>query len=72
MPNKTKNKVCFVSCAMCDSPPLQLPTMTFSNIEIKRENSENKISKNIGNHYKSNHLLDFKNLLKIYFSFIDI
>ena len=24
---------------MCDSLPLQLPTMTFNNIEIKRENS---------------------------------
>ena len=24
---------------MCDSLPLQLPAMTFNNIEIKRENS---------------------------------
>ena len=24
---------------MCDSVPLQLPTMTFNNIEIKKENS---------------------------------
>ena len=78
---------------MCDSLPLQLPTMTFNNIEIKRENSvkflgviidenltwknhievvENKISKNIGILYRASHLLDFKNLLKIYFSFIHI
>ena len=72
---------------MCDSFSLQLPTMTFSNIEIKRENSvkflsviidenltwknhievvENKISKNTGVLYMASHLLDFKNLLKIY------
>ena len=78
---------------MCDSLPSQLPTMTFNNIEIKRENSikflgviidenltwknhievvENKISKNIGVLYRASHLLDFKNLLKIYFSFIHI
>ena len=75
-----------------DSLPLQLPAMTFNNIEIKRENSviflgviidenltwknhivlENKISKNIGVLYRASHLLDFKNLLKIYFSFIYI
>ena len=78
---------------MCDSLPLQLPAMTFNNIEIKKENSvkflriisdenltwknhievlENKISKNIGVLYRASHLLDFKNLLKIYFSFIRI
>ena len=33
---------------------------------------ENKISKNIGILYRASHLLDFKNLLKIYFSFIHI
>ena len=33
---------------------------------------ENKIYKNIGVLYWLSHLLDFKNLLKIYFSFIDI
>ena len=33
---------------------------------------ENKISKNIGVLYKASHLLDFKNLLKIYLSFIHI
>ena len=78
---------------MCDSLPSQLPTMTFNNIEIKRENSikflgviidenltwknhievvENKISKNIGVLYRASHLLDSKNLLNIYFSFIHI
>ena len=78
---------------MCESLPLQLPTMTFNKIEIKKENSikflgviidenltwknnievvENKISKNIGVLYRASHLLDFKNLLKIYFSFIHI
>ena len=78
---------------MCDSLLSQLPTMTFNNIEIKRENSitflgviidenltwknqievvENKISKNVGVLYRAIHLLDFKNLLKIYFSFIHI
>ena len=77
---------------MFDSLPLQLPAMTFNNIEIKRENSviflgviidenltwknhivlENKISKNIGVLYRASHLVDFKNLLKIYFSFIYI
>ena len=31
---------------------------------------ENKISKNIGVLYRTSHLLDFKNLLKIYFTFI--
>ena len=76
-----------------NSLPSQLPTMTFNNIEIKRENSikflgviidenltwknhievvENKISKNIGVLYRASHLLDFKNLLKIYFSFIHV
>ena len=33
---------------------------------------ENKFSKNIGVLYRASHLLDFKNLLKIYFSFIHI
>ena len=33
---------------------------------------ENKISKNIGVLYRASHLLDFKTLLKIYFSFIHI
>ena len=46
----------------------QPPTMTFNNIEIKREN---KISKNIGVLYRASHLLDFKNP-KIYFSFSSI
>ena len=78
---------------MRDSLTLQPPAMTFSNIEIKVENSvkflgviidknltwknhtkvaENKIYKNIGILYWLSHLLDFKNLLKIYFSFIHI
>ena len=78
---------------MCDSLPLQLPSMTFNNIEIKRENSvkvlgliidenltwknhievvENKISNYIGVLYRASHLPDFKNPLKIYFSFIHI
>ena len=89
---KTKY-VLFHKVTMCDSLPLQLPAMTLSNIEIKRENSvkflgviidenltwknhtevvEIKISKNIGVLYKASHLLDFKNLLKIYFCFIHI
>ena len=33
---------------------------------------ENKISKNIGVPYMASHLLEFKNLLKIYFYFIHI
>ena len=33
---------------------------------------ENKISKNIGVLYTASHLIDFKNLLKVYFSFIHI
>ena len=33
---------------------------------------ENKISKKIGVFYRASHLLNFKNLLKIYFSFIHI
>ena len=33
---------------------------------------ENKISKNTGVLYRACHLLDFENLLKIYFSFINI
>ena len=33
---------------------------------------ENKISKNIGVLYRASHLLDFKNLMKIYFFFIRI
>ena len=77
---------------MCDSLPSQLPTMTFNNIEIKRDSIkflgviidenvtwknhievvENRIYKNIGVLYRASHLLDFKNLLKIYFSFIHI
>ena len=78
---------------ICGSIPLQLPTMTFNNIKIKRKNSvkflgvtidenwtwknhteviENKISKNIGILSRASHLLDLKNLLKIYFSFIRI
>ena len=36
------------------------------------EVGENKISKNIGVLYRASHLLDFKNLLKIFFSFIHI
>ena len=92
MQKKTKY-VLFHKVSMCDSLLSQLPTMTFNNIEIKRENSikflgviidenltwknhievvENKISKNIGVLYRASHLLDFKNLLKIYFSFIHI
>ena len=35
---KTKYDL-FHKLTMCDSLPLQLPTMTFKNIEIKRENS---------------------------------
>ena len=38
MQKKTKY-VLFHKVTMCDSLPLQLPTMTFNNIEIKRENS---------------------------------
>ena len=70
---------------MCDSLQSQLPTMTFNNIEIERviidenltwknhiEAAENKISKNIEVLYRTSNLLDFKNLLKIYFSFIHI
>ena len=34
---KTKNF--FHKLTMCNSVPLQLPTMAFNNIEIKRENS---------------------------------
>ena len=89
---KTKYLI-FHKLLMCDSLPSQLPTMTFNNIEIKRENSikflgviidenvtwknhigvvENKISKNIRLLYRDSHLLDFKNLLKMYFSFIHI
>ena len=37
-PQKTKY-VLFHQVTMCDSLPLQLSTMTFNNIEIKRENS---------------------------------
>ena len=90
---KKKKYVLFHKLTMCDSLMLQLPAMTFNNIEIKRENSveflgviidedltwenhievvENKISKNIGVLYTASHLLDFKNLLKVYFSFIHI
>ena len=92
--NAKKTKyVLFHKVPMRDSLPSQLLTMTFNNIEIKRESSikflgviidenltwkshievvENKISKNIGVLYRASHLLDFKNLLKIYFSFIHI
>ena len=43
--------------------------LTWKNhIEVVR----NKISENIGDFYRASHLLDFKNLLKIYFSFIHI
>ena len=86
MQKKTKYLL-FHKVSICDSLLSQLPTMTFNNIKIKRENSikflgvitdenltwknhieaiETKTSKNIS------HLLDFKNLLKIYFSFIHI
>ena len=85
--------ILFHKLQICDSLPLHLPTITFSNIKTIRENSvkflgviiyknltwknhievvENKISKNIGVFYRASHLLDFKNLLKIYFSFIHI
>ena len=91
MQKKTKY-VLFHEVSLCDFLPSQLPTMTFYNIKIKRENIkflgviinenltwknhievvENKISKNIGVLYRASHLLEFKNLLKIYFSFIQI
>ena len=74
---------------MCDSVLLKLPTMSFNNIEIKRENSgkfldfindENLtwknhvevVEKNIRVLYRASHLLDFRNFLKIYLSFIPI
>ena len=77
---------------MYDSVPLQLSTMIFNNIKIKRnsvkflgviidenlirknhiEVIETKISKNVGVLYRASYLLDFKNLPKIYFSFIHI
>ena len=77
---------------MYDSVPLQLSTMIFNNIKIKRnsvkfvgviidenligknhiEVIETKISKDVGVLYRASYLLDFKNLLKIYFSFIHI
>ena len=83
----------FHKVTMSDSVLLQLLTMTFNNIEIKRENSvkfqgviidqnltwknhievlENKFFRNIAVLYRASHLLDFINLLKIYFSFIHI
>ena len=34
-----KKSLLFNKVSMCDSLPSQLPTMTFNNIEIKRENS---------------------------------
>ena len=37
--NAKKKKVLFHKVTMCDSLPSQLPTMTFNNIKIKRENS---------------------------------
>ena len=67
--------------SMCDSLPSKLPTMTFNNIEIRRENSikflgviidENLIWKN---HIEVVENKIFKNIgvpLKIYFSFIHI
>ena len=81
--NAKKSKyVLFHKVTMSDSLPLQLPAMTLNNIEIKRENSvkflgviidENLTWKNhIEVLYRASHLLDFKNLLKIYFSFVDI
>ena len=93
MQKRKEKYILFHKVSMCDSLPSQLPTMTFNNIEIKRENYikflgviinenvtwrnhievvENKNSKNIGVLYRASHLLDFKNLLKIYFSLIHI
>ena len=51
--------------------------LIFISPQVKRRNKknevvENYISKNIGVLYRASHLLDFKNLLKIYFSFIHI
>ena len=78
---------------MCDSVPLQLPTMTVNSIEIKRKYCaqflgviidedltyyshikviEKKVSKTIADLYRNKHLLDFKNLPKIYFFLIHI
>ena len=68
MPGKKKkrSKVCFVSCAMCDSLPLHLPTMTFSNIEIKRENSVKFLGVIIDENLTwKNQKIKFLNILKI-------
>ena len=63
---KKKSKVCFVSCAMCDSLPLHLPTMTFSNIEIKRENSVKFLGVIIDENLTwKNQKIKFLNILKI-------
>ena len=77
--NAKKKYVLFHKVSMWDSLPSQLPTMTFNNIKIKRENSikflgvifdENLTWKNhieaVENKTSKNisHLLDFKNLLK--------
>ena len=37
--NEKKQYVLFHKVSICDSLPSQLPTMTFNNIEIERENS---------------------------------
>ena len=63
---------------MWDPVPLQLATMAFNNIEIKIENSAKFlgviIDENLTwkNHIGVSDLLDFKNLLKIHFSFLHI
>ena len=59
---KTKNSVKFLGVIIDEN-------LTWKNhIEVV----ENKISKNIGVLYRASHLLDFKNVLKIYFFLIDI
>ena len=59
---KRKNSVKFLGVIIDEN-------LTWKNhIEV----AENKISKNIGVLYSASHLLDFKNLLKIYFFFIHI
>ena len=63
---------------MWDPVPLLLATMAFNNIEIKIENSVKFlgviIDENLTwkNHIGVSDLLDFKNLLKINFSFLHI
>ena len=60
--NKRENPVRFLGVIIDEN-------LTWKNhIEVV----ENKISKIIGVLYRASHLLDFKNLLKIYFSFIHI